>query len=125
MEHSKAKTRVICNPESSGGGYDPEELHGELEGYELEWITTESPGDARKAAKEWREGLLIVVGGDGTISEVVNGLGQAGFPEGVTLALLPSGTGNDLAATLAVPENPDEAGDVIRQGKVRTLDAAR
>src|SRR5215218_10330216 len=125
MEDSKVKTQVICNPASSGGGYDPAELHGELEGYKLEWITTESPGDARKAARKWRDGLLVVVGGDGTISEVVNGLGQAGFPEGVTLALLPSGTGNDLAATLAVPENPDEAGDVIRQGKVRTLDAAR
>ena len=79
MEHSKLKTRVICNPASSGGGYDPEELHGELEGYKLEWITTESPGEARKAAKEWPDGLLIVVGGDGTISEVVNW-----FPVGST-----------------------------------------
>ena len=41
-----------------------------IEGHELEWITTQSPGDARKAAKEYRDGLLIVVGGDGTISEV-------------------------------------------------------
>src|SRR5919107_3444785 len=103
MENSKVKTRVICNPESSGGGYDPEELHGELEGYELEGITTESPGDAREAAKEWREGLLIVVGGDGTISEVVNGLGQAGFPAGVTLAILPAGARHDLAAPPPTP----------------------
>ena len=77
MEESKVKTRVIFNPASSGGDYEPTELHGELEGYELEWITTESPGDAREAARNWREGLLIVVGGDGTISEVVNGLGRA------------------------------------------------
>jgi hypothetical protein len=40
VEDSKVKARVICNPASSGGGYDPEELHRELEGYELEWITT-------------------------------------------------------------------------------------
>ena len=80
MEDSKVKARVICNPASSGGGYDPKVLHRELEGYELEWITTESPGDATEAAREWREGLLIVVGGDGTISEVVNGLGRAEFP---------------------------------------------
>ena len=125
MEHSKVKTRVICNPASSGGGYDPEELHGELEGYELEWITTESPGEARKAAKEWRDGLLMVVGGDGTISEVVNGLGQAGFPADVTLAILPAGTGNDLAATLAIPEDPAEAVAVLHQNRVRTLDMVR
>jgi diacylglycerol kinase (ATP) len=125
MEDSKVKARVICNPASSGGGYDPEELHRELEGYELEWITTESPGDAREAAGKWREGLLVVVGGDGTISEVVNGLGQAGFPAGVTLAILPAGTGNDLAVTLAIPEDPAEAVAVLRQNRVRTLDVVR
>jgi diacylglycerol kinase (ATP) len=125
MEDSKLKARVICNPASSGGGYEPEELHRELEGYDLEWMTTESPGDATEAAREWRDGLLIVVGGDGTISEVVNGLGRAGFPEAVTLAILPAGTGNDLAATLAIPEDPDEAEAVLRQNRVRTLDVVR
>src|SRR5215210_967520 len=125
MEDSKVKARVICNPASSGGGYEPEELHRELEGYELEWITTESPGDAREAARKWRDGLLVVVGGDGTISEVVNGLGRAGFPEGVTLGILPAGTGNDLAATLAIPEDPALAEDVIRQSRGRWLDVAR
>jgi diacylglycerol kinase (ATP) len=125
MKSSKEKARAICNPASSGGGYDPEVLHSELEGYDLEWTTTESPGDATEAAREWRDGLLIVVGGDGTISEVVNGLGQAGFPEGVTLAILPAGTGNDLAATLTLPEDPAEAVAVLRQNRVRTLDVVR
>jgi diacylglycerol kinase (ATP) len=125
MEDTKLKARVICNPASSGGRYDPDELHRELEGYDLEWITTESPGDATEAAREWRDGLLIVVGGDGTISEVVNGLGRTGFPEGVTLAILPAGTGNDLAATLAIPDDPDEAAGVLRQNRVRILDVVR
>src|SRR5215217_5927448 len=125
MEDSRVNARVICNPASSGGGYDPEVLQRELEGYELEWITTESPGDAAEAAREWRNGLLIVVGGDGTISEVVNGLGRAGFPESVTLAILPAGTGNDLAATLTLPEDPAEAVVVLRQNRVRTLDVVR
>ena len=125
MESSELKARVICNPASSGGGYEPEELHRELEGYDLEWITTRSPRDATEAAKEWRNGLLIVVGGDGTISEVVNGLGRAGFPEAVTLAILPAGTGNDLAATLAIPDDPDEAEAVLRQNRVRNLDVVR
>jgi diacylglycerol kinase (ATP) len=125
MASSELKARVICNPASSGGGYDPEELRRELEGYELEWIITQSPGDATEAAREFRDGLLIVVGGDGTITEVVNGLGMTGFPEGVTLGILPAGTGNDLAATLAIPEDPDEAEDVLRQHRVRTLDVVR
>src|SRR5918994_6344799 len=93
MESTHLKARVICNPAASGGDYEPEKLRQELEDYELEWITTESAGDATKAAREWRNGLLIVAGGDGTITEVVNGLGLAGFPEGVTPGILPAGGG--------------------------------
>lgn len=125
MEASKTKARVIINPSSGGGTYDPDRLREKLSGFELDWVETEGPEDAKEAAGELRDGLLIVVGGDGTINDVVNGLGNAGFPEGVTLALLPSGTGNDLVATLAVPENPGEAEDVIRQNRVRSLDVAR
>ncbi len=56
---------------------------------------------------------------------MVNGLGRAGFPEGVTLGILPAGTGNDLAATLCIPEDPELAEDVIRQNRERRLDVAR
>jgi diacylglycerol kinase (ATP) len=121
----RPRARVICNPSSGGGAYDPEELRAAFDGYELDWVQTEGPGDASEAAREWHEGLLIVAGGDGTINDAVNGLGKAGFPEGVTLGILPAGTGNDLAATLRIPDDPDEAEDVIRQGRVRTLDVAR
>jgi diacylglycerol kinase (ATP) len=121
----RPKARVICNPASGGGAYDPDEIRNELYGMEIEWIQTEGPGDAGEAAQDWREGLLIVAGGDGTINDVVNGLGKASFPEGVTLGILPAGTGNDLAATLEIPSDADLAEDVIRQNRVRTLDVAR
>ena len=125
MEGSKTKARVICNPSSGGGAYDPDELREELGGFDVDWVRTEGPEDAIQAAGEWREGLLLVAGGDGTVNDVVNGLGNAGFPEGVTLGILPTGTGNDLAATLCIPEDADLAEDVIRQDRVRTLDVAR
>ena len=121
----RPRARVICNPASGGGAYDPDVLRAEFDGYELDWVETEGPGDASEAAREWPEGLLIVAGGDGTINDAVNGLGKAGFPDGVTLGILPAGTGNDLAATLCIPDDPDEAEEVIRQGRVRTLDVAR
>ncbi|HZF58221.1 MAG TPA: acylglycerol kinase family protein, partial [Rubrobacter sp.] len=121
----RPKARVICNPTSGGGAYDPHEIRDELDGMDIEWIQTEGPGDAAEAAQDWRAGLLIVAGGDGTINDAVNGLGKAGFPEGVTLGILPAGTGNDLAATLEIPNDADLAEDVIRQNRVRTLDVAR
>jgi diacylglycerol kinase (ATP) len=121
----KSKARVIWNPQSRGGAYDPDEIREQLDGFEVEWVQTEGPDDVIRAAKEWREGLLIVAGGDGTINDVVNGLGRAGFPEDVTLGILPTGTGNDLAATLCIPEDPDLAEDVILQNRGRKLDVAR
>jgi diacylglycerol kinase (ATP) len=121
----KSIARVICNPTSGGGSYDPDEIREELEDLEVEWVQTEGPEDAIEAAEKWREGLLLVAGGDGTINDVINGLGRAGFPEGVTLGILPAGTGNDLAATLCIPEDPGLAEDVIRQNRERKLDVAR
>jgi diacylglycerol kinase (ATP) len=121
----KSKARVICNPTSGGGAYDPDEIRNELDGMELDWIETKGPEDAVDAAQHWEEGLLIVAGGDGTVHDVVNGLGRAGFPEGVTLGILPAGTGNDLAATLSIPEDPELAEDVIRQNRERRLDVGR
>src|SRR5215212_1730480 len=121
----KSKARVICNPTSGGGAYDPDEIREELEGMELDWIETKGPGDAIEAAQDWQDGLLIVAGGDGTVNDVVNGLGKAGFPDGVTLGILPAGTGNDLAATLCIPEDAELAEDVIRRNRIRTLDVAR
>src|ERR671916_14612 len=125
MEVSKTGVRVIGNPSSGGGTCETDRLRETLDDFEPDWVETGSKDDAVEAAREWLDGLLIVAGGDGTINDVINGLGQAGFPESVTIGLLPSGTGNDLAATLAVPEDPDEAKEVIRQNRVRTLDVAR
>jgi diacylglycerol kinase (ATP) len=125
MEGSKTRARVICNPSSGGGTCEPDAVREALGGFDIEWVDTDGAGDAQEAVEDWREGLLIVVGGDGTVNEVVNGLGLTGFPKAVTLAVLPMGTGNDLAATLAIPDGPEEALEVIRQGRVRTLDVAR
>jgi diacylglycerol kinase (ATP) len=117
--------RVIYNPTSGGDGHTAEILNRQLEDLSPELIPTESIEDAHEAAREWKSGLLVAAGGDGTVNEVVNGLGQAGFPEGVTFAILPLGTGNDLAATLCVPSEVETAARLLREGEVRTLDAVR
>lgn len=119
------EVRVICNPASRGGSCNPGILRPLLEEFGPEWVVTGRPGDAAAAAREWEEGLLVVAGGDGTVNEAVNGLGMAGFPESVTLAIIPAGTGNDLAQTLAIPPDPEEAVEILRKGRLRRLDAAR
>lgn len=125
MDGSRTAARVICNPASGGGNYDPAAVRAELAGLEIDWVETKSAGDAYEAAREWSGGLVIVAGGDGTVNEVVNGLGKAGFPESATLAVLPTGTGNDLAATLAIRNDAGEAVGAIRQNRIRLFDVAR
>ena len=84
---------------------------------------TRRPGEARElAAAALRSGyeLIVAAGGDGTINEVVNGL-AADF-EKATLGIIPLGTGNDLARTLALPDDPREALALLTEGVVRRID---
>ena len=117
--------RVIYNPASGGEGHTPRGLYRQLQALDPELIVTESEEDVYEAAREWQSGLLVAAGGDGTVNKAVNGLGRAGFPEEVVFAVLPLGTGNDLAATLQIPSRPEDAARLLHQGEVRKLDAAR
>jgi diacylglycerol kinase (ATP) len=89
-------------------------------------LFSERPGHlselARAAALDGAE-LLVVVGGDGTVHEVVNGLLKAGAS--TELAVLPMGTGKDFARSLRIPLRLDAAIEVARDGRVRTIDAGR
>ncbi|HKW45762.1 MAG TPA: lipid kinase [Candidatus Eremiobacteraceae bacterium] len=65
--------------------------------------------------------LVIVGGGDGTLNCVLQGIIGSGLP----LGLLPLGTANDLAKTLGIPHDLQEACDVIAQGHSRLIDVGR
>ena len=64
----------------------------------------------------------MVVGGDGSVHEVVNGVAQR---EGVGIAAIPRGTGWDFARSLGLPRRLDDAVRVARSGKTRTIDLGR
>jgi YegS/Rv2252/BmrU family lipid kinase len=64
--------------------------------------------------------LLVVVGGDGSVNEVVNGVVGS---EGVQLAVIPRGTGWDFVRTFGIPRDLDGAIRVALEGAVRTIDA--
>src|SRR5262245_48933967 len=55
--------------------------------------------------------IVVAVGGDGTLNEVVNGvLSTDGFVSGgVALGILPHGTGSDFQRMLRLPDNPENA----------------
>jgi YegS/Rv2252/BmrU family lipid kinase len=66
--------------------------------------------------------LLIAVGGDGTVNEVVNGI--AGI-DGVELAVVHRGTGGDFVRTFGIPHKLEAALDVARGTTTRAVDLGR
>jgi diacylglycerol kinase (ATP) len=84
---------------------------------------TEGPGDAEaqtERAVEQGFETIVAAGGDGTINEVVNGIGRAP----VALGILPMGTVNVFALELGIPFDLAGAWKVIRGGKIRLIDLA-
>lgn len=62
---------------------------------------------------------IIVIGGDGTLHEVLNGIVD---PTMVKLGLIPSGTGNDFAEKAGIPENVEKALEIIIKGEAKETD---
>ena len=86
---------------------------------------TAGPGDAERfaaAADPDRYDLLVVAGGDGTVNEAINGLGDLRLP----LAILPLGTANVLAHEIGLAIDPNSIAAAIAHGAPRpvTLGAA-
>lgn len=81
---------------------------------------TEYKGHAGKLMEQINEVItaVIVVGGDGTIHEVVNQL----IAKEVALGVVPAGSGNDLARSLRVPFDAKGALERILAGEIRSID---
>jgi len=84
---------------------------------------TQRAGEAQSlAARAVAEGYKVIVaaGGDGTINEVINGIGTSG----VALGVLPLGTVNVFAQEVRIPRKLEAAWSVILGGHTRTIDLA-
>jgi diacylglycerol kinase (ATP) len=91
---------------------------------------TSSPGEACHLAWQFAMAgaeLVIAVGGDGTVSETLDGLLQAREVDGrsADLAMVPVGTGLDFARGLGLAADADELAARIAGGERRRIDAGR
>jgi YegS/Rv2252/BmrU family lipid kinase len=121
---------IILNPKS-GRGLSEQQwaskasiIRNSLGPFECRFTT--KPNDATRMAQEEAAAgrkLIVAMGGDGTISEVANGILQSGTA--AVLGVLPGGTGGDFRRTLDVPGNLAEAARKLRSGKTRLMDAGR
>lgn len=123
-------TVFLVNPASANGstGRRWPELARRAASAGLEGATlfSERQGHLAELAREAALGgaeLLVVVGGDGSVNEVANGL--AGLGRQPEVAVVPRGTGWDFSRTFAIPRNIDDAVQVALHGDVRTVDVGR
>jgi YegS/Rv2252/BmrU family lipid kinase len=109
------KTKLILNPVADMGrawkvANDLRPIVAEY-GH-ADWSGTVYPGHAvelaRQAALDGYE-MVVAVGGDGTVHEVVNGLMQAPAEKRPTLGVVPAGSGNDFAHSINVPMKSNRA----------------
>ncbi|WP_209125837.1 diacylglycerol kinase family protein [Alkalihalobacillus sp. BA299] len=61
---------------------------------------------------------VVVIGGDGTVHDVVNGLQNVKIP----LGIIPAGTGNDYARSMSIPKNYELALERILIGEMKKID---
>jgi len=120
------KICVILNP-SAGSVTDLDRLMVQIAQLpDVEICTTTKPGSAarfaRSAIKKGSD-LIVAAGGDGTLNEVINGVGED--LGAARVGLLPLGTGNDFARTIGVPTDLEAAMEVIRAGETRAIDLVR
>jgi diacylglycerol kinase family enzyme len=106
-------------------------IHALASEMKLEAVTTEYRGHARDLARRAAESddieLVVALGGDGTVNEVVNGLLHSGPDLGglPRLAVVPGGSTNVFARALGLPNDAVEATgailDALRDGSERTV----
>ena len=121
-----AKTCIILNP-SAGSVSDLDEVAARLARLpdaEIR-LTDKSGSAARYARSALRKGFdtIIAAGGDGTLNEVLNGIGEN--TKDVRVGLLPLGTGNDFGRTIGIPTDLDLAMDVVETAATRAIDLVR
>ncbi len=117
------RTTVILNP-NAGTAQDLATLRNHLSTWnDVTFAETTAQGDATRLAREALDAgydLIVAAGGDGTINEVLNGM-SADWDR-ATLGVLPLGTGNDFARTIAMPTEIDQAVAALRAGAVCSTD---
>jgi len=126
---------TIVNPTSASGKTGREwhkidSIMRGIFGHKFETCFTEGRNHATEITREClARGTesVVVVGGDGTVNEVVNGFFIDDHPVNPTAALgiISCGTGKDFVRTLGVPPEPQAAVEMIANRKVRVCDVGK
>jgi diacylglycerol kinase (ATP) len=116
---------VIFNPAARGDKARRFRRHLDTIGGGAALKATAAAGDARRLAAEAvaeKYDLIAAAGGDGTVNEVLNGIGDANGFEKARLGVLPLGTVNVFARELKLPLRIDRAWEILQRGNEIKID---
>ncbi|MEW6404518.1 MAG: diacylglycerol kinase family protein [Chloroflexota bacterium] len=122
------KVKIILNPMADMGHafQVARDLRAITQEYgKADWSGTVYPGHAIELAKQAGEhgyDMVIAMGGDGTVHEVVNGLMQIPAEKRPILGVVPVGSGNDFAFGIGVPKQADHALAHALNGDLSSVD---
>ncbi len=128
-KNSKLQAKLICNPGSGSNGSANALLEETVRCLLNQGIAVDvalahpkkkATPIAQKAAKDGYK-LVIAMGGDGTIEAVMRGL----VGSKAQLGIIPIGTYNNVAKSLGIPNNLEQACAIIQNGSCRKLDIGR
>ncbi|MEP6894656.1 MAG: diacylglycerol kinase family protein [Chloroflexota bacterium] len=122
------KIKIILNPMADMGNAwrvardlrSITEQHGGVD-----WSGTVYPGHAIELAKQAGEqgyDMVIAMGGDGTVHEVMNGIMQVPENKRPILGVVPVGSGNDFAHAIGISKHSDHALTRALEGDLSTVD---
>jgi YegS/Rv2252/BmrU family lipid kinase len=122
------RVKLILNPMADMGNAwkVARDMHPIIADYGSgDWSGTVYPSHATELARQAGEqgyDLVVAVGGDGTVHEVINGLMQIPAEKRPVLAVVPVGSGNDFAHAIGIPTDPFEALKLALYGKPASID---
>ncbi len=116
---------LVIHPLVAGTGKDQDQVVALSHSLAADLEIATAPGMAEADAREAVDhDVLVAAGGDGTVHEVVNGLLNQHVEPRPRLAILPFGTGNDIARNLGILSIEDTL-KALRDGTVRRFDVIR
>lgn len=96
--------------------------------FDFEIELTKAPLHAGELAKEAIEKgykKIVVIGGDGTLNETINGIMQSGRQSEIILGLIPEGGGNDFSMNFKLSNHIDKAIVILRKQKTQMVDIGK
>ena len=122
-EQKKSRTTCLVNPRAANNKWIRNKKIGRYLEKKFPGSCHDLLGDRLDTIRITKEScdhsdMIVAIGGDGTIADVLQGIFEAGKEDDVVFGIVPFGSGNGFRESYKIPKNPKKAIDALIRGKV-------